>query len=301
MTSAPTERSPAPFVVGFGRSGTTLLRLMLDAHPALAVPPETAFLPRLIRACLAGASPAEALALLREQPRWGDLGLDEDEVLARFGDAPRLDAGHAARTIYSLYAERQGKPRWGDKTPSYFRRMKLIEDALPEARFVHVIRDGRDAALSFRRVPQHMRARPTETIAEEAARWARTIRKARRQGRRVRHYLEVRFEELVRDPEAALRRVCEFCELDFAPEMLNYHERSAERLREIERPMTLATGRRVDPADRVRIFGLTSEPPRAERLEVWRREMSPEDQVAFEREAGKVLARLGYPLAGEGP
>ena len=140
---------PAPFVVGVGRSGTTLLRLMLDSHPQLAIPPETGFVPDVIRACgRRGARAPQVMALLREQRSWGDFDLDEGELERRMAAAPRLDAATALRALYGLYAEDQDKPRWGDKTPAYVKRMPMIERALPEARFIHVIRDGRDVALS---------------------------------------------------------------------------------------------------------------------------------------------------------
>ena len=92
----------------------------------------------------------------RERPRgdrhgdrhWGDFNLDADELRARLEALDRIDAGAAIRAFFELYAEREGKPRWGDKTPHYLRRMLQIQGGLPEARFIHMIRDGRDAALS---------------------------------------------------------------------------------------------------------------------------------------------------------
>src|SRR5690606_22924870 len=119
-------------------------------HPELAIPPETHFLPDLIAAARGGAAPAELAKLAAASRHWGDLGLDAAELERRLAGCERRP-DRAIRALYGLYAERHGKPRWGDKTPAYVRRMRLIAAALPEARFVHLVRDGRDVLLSRRR------------------------------------------------------------------------------------------------------------------------------------------------------
>ena len=154
------EVPPAPFVVGVARSGTTLLRLMLDAHPQLAIPPETHFVPRVVNVCerlvAEGASTAEirgqALAAMTTHPRWEDFGLSEDEVRELMERHDPLDPGDAIRSFYEAYAAGEGKPRWGDKSPPYTWKSLRIQRALPEAHFIHIIRDGRDVALSLSEV-----------------------------------------------------------------------------------------------------------------------------------------------------
>src|SRR6188472_2831340 len=141
-------RPPVPFIVGVGRSGTTMLRLMLDAHPDLAIPPETHFVPELIDAIDGGATPEQAATTMIAVRQWGDLDTDPEDVVARWRQLERFESGPALRAFYEMYAERQGKPRYGEKTPAYVKSIVKIEGALPEARFVHVIRDGRDVALS---------------------------------------------------------------------------------------------------------------------------------------------------------
>jgi Sulfotransferase family len=291
------EGPPAPFVVGVTRSGTTLLRMMLDAHPQLTIPPETHFLPDLIEASREEhASPERLHEVVVRNRRWGDFHLDGDELLRRFKGIKPLNAGDAARAFFELYAETQGKPRWGDKTPIYINRMMLIERALPEARFIHLIRDGRDAALSrAKRVLKE--PTPMHKVAE---RWRNRIIRAREQGPRLGHYLELRYEDVVIDTEAALRRVCEYVDLPWDDAMLHYHERAAERMKEMHRDLPPEPGKPLRPADhRMAAHALTSEPPDPSRLGRWRTEMSPEDRAAFEEAAGDLLAELGYELERE--
>jgi Sulfotransferase family len=282
---------PAPFVVGANRSGTTLLRMMLDAHPELTIPPETHFVPDVIDACEErGTTPEQLVEVMTSHREWGDFGLGADEVLERLRALDALTPGEALRAFYRLYAERAGKPRWGEKTPGYATSMIQIQKALPEAHFVHLIRDGRDVALSAMD-----RAKKPITAGQVAKRWKRRITKARRQSRRVKHYREARYEDLVRDTEPTLRSICEFVDLPWDPAMLEYHERASDRLREMARELPARGNRpQLEQDHRLKIHALTTEPPKSDRIDRWREQMSEEDRVAFERIAGDLLDELGY-------
>jgi Sulfotransferase family len=286
------RRPPAPFVVGVGRSGTTLLRMMLDAHPELAVPPETQFVRELLDAADQGGRGPRLAHAITAARNWDDFGLDADELTERIGE--HGDAAAALRAVYELYAKRQSKPRWGDKTPKHVTRMRRIGALLDEARFVHLIRDGRDVALSPRR--RGMGA--GKPIAETAGLWRRRIERARSQARQLRgRCVELRFEDLVADPEAALRAVCDLIELDYDPAMLSYHDRAPERLAELGGDLDSRGGRIArSGGERLASHALAAEPPRAERTAAWRTEMAEADQREFERVAGDLLAELGYDV-----
>jgi sulfotransferase family protein len=284
------ERPPAPFIVGVPRSGTTLLRLMLDAHPELTIPPETHFIPAVIRACRKGADAAHVANAITGHRRWADFGLAEEELVARLRRIEPLEAGSAIRAFYGLYAEHQGKPRWGDKTPGYATKMRRIQRALPEARFVHVIRDGRDVVLSRAR-----KSRRPKPVGLAAKRWKRRVIATRNRSASVRHYTEVRYEDLVTETEPMLRAVCEFVELPFDAAMLDHHEHAAERLGEIDRDLPARRGRpELGAEPRIAAHAHASELPAPDRAAAWRTEMSPEDIAAFEAVAGDLLAELGY-------
>jgi hypothetical protein len=290
----PEPAAPAPFVVGVGRSGTTLLRMMLDAHPELAIPAETHFVPALIERAKAGAGGDELLEEILGVRGWPDFGLDPDRLRERVRELERPGAAAVLRAFYGLCAEREGKRRWGDKTPIYVTRMRLIGGELGEARFVHLLRDGRDVALSRRR--RGMGA--GKPIADTAERWRRRIEDARRQARRLRgRYLELRYEDLVGDPEPQLRRVCELIELDFDAVMLGYHERAGERLGELADLPAEGARRGRAGEERRASHALAAQPPSGARTGAWREEMSAADRAEFEAVAGALLAELGYDVA----
>jgi hypothetical protein len=286
-------REPAVFVVGMNRSGTTLLRMMLDAHPQLTIPPETHFVPDLIKACREdGATPEDALAAMKSAREWGDFGFSDEEMLTRLRALPKLRPGPAVRTFYEAYMQQQGKPRWGEKTPTYVQKMKLIQRALPEARFVHVIRDGRDVALSvLDRTVRDL------TAGDVATRWQKKITKAREDAPALDHYMEIRYEDLILDTESVLRKVADFIDLPWDDSMLHYHERSAERLREMARALP-GDGRakELSVERRMKTHEMTTKPPSADRVARWRTQMSAGQRAEFEEIAGELLAELGYPV-----
>jgi hypothetical protein len=266
---------PFVFVVGCERSGTTLLRAMLDSHPRLAVPPESHFLIPLLAVPFDRESFLETLAEHRRFARWS---LPIEDVAAAL-DAAEVDTMRdAVRALYRTYASRHGKDRWGDKTPGYVRHLTGLAALLPESRFVHIIRDGRDVALSWMDTDFG-----PSTVTEAAQRWRKDVRAGRQAGRELPdRYLEVRYEDLVDHPEAVLTTICEFTDLAFDPAMLDYPERADAVIE-----ATLAP----------RHHGRLRQRPTAG-LRKWREEMPPDAVRAFEQTAGGLLARLGYPLAG---
>ena len=275
---------------------------MLDAHPDLAIPGETHFIPVLLRRWkemeAAGLPEAErrdaALEMITSHPRWRDLGVDRDALERHVRALPEADAGEIARAVFVVYAGARGKPRWGDKTPGYLTKMPPIQRAIPEATFVHVLRDGRDVAMSWANVSWGV-----HDPAEAARRWVRRITGARNRRRRLREgtYLELRYEDLVSDPEASLRRVAEHLDLRWDAAMLEYHREAKERMAPAMRELRSMSGRTITAAERERQHALVSEPPRADRVSRWREEMPAEDRRAFEAIGGELLAELGYEPA----
>jgi hypothetical protein len=296
LTSKPKEgihnRMAAPFIVGVGRSGTTLLRMMLDAHSQLAIPPETHFIPEVADACRAGGENSRDafIRVLLSSRRWTDFQLDPDEFRRRINALAPFDIGAALRAFYQLYAERFGKSRWGDKTPTYLTQMQLIGELLPEASFIHLIRDGRDVALSVKDLWFGPRS-----ITDAAETWVGRIRSARKQAAKLSSYMEVRYEDLVRDAEPVLKRICQFVDLPWEPQLLQYHQGAEERLAEMSRDIHGREGDLWATAEqRLSIHALTKKPPETSRIGRWKNEMSAGDRKKFEKIARPLLAELGY-------
>ena len=269
--------SPPVIVLGVGRSGTTLLRVMLDRNTTLAIPYESFFVVPLARRH--GERP-QLDAFLDDLDRFYQLyewGISRADIRPRLREG--MTTGEAIAAVFEVYAEREGKPRWGDKTPLYMQHLPLIERLFPHAVWVHLVRDGRDAALSFLSLPEGFTGKTwaqPRTAAQFAARWRTEIRAARRLAG---PYLELRYEDLVAEPERELRRVCEHASLPWEPGMLDH------------------TG--VSEVAKMPEHRNIGQPPTAG-LRDWRSEMSREDALAFEAVAGDVLRNSGYELLEPG-
>jgi hypothetical protein len=262
-------------ILGVSRSGTTLLKEMLNGHSALAIPSESYFIPQLW--ARHGEHPdCEAfLADLGRLARIKEWGLTPELIGRQMPAEPEF--AEAVQAIYLAHAQLHGKSRFGDKTPAYMQCLSLLERAFPDARYVHLIRDGRDAGLSFvamRRRPRFNWARP-RGLGAFAAQWRREVATAQAFGRGPAEgrYLEIRYDALVTEPEATLGTICSFLGLEFESQMLEYHRR-------------FSTGQPVDHAS-------LSRPPDAN-VRRWREQMSERDQRHFEAIAGELLEALGY-------
>jgi hypothetical protein len=276
----PDVRLPFPFVVGCGRSGTTLLRAMLDAHPDIAVPFESYFPVWFARQRDRYETRngfditrfADDLIAHGSFQRWT---LAEPDVRAALRVARPTNYSDAVRTAFKLYAEGRGKSRYADKTPVFVVHIPLLAKLFPEAVFIHLIRDGRDVVLSRSEV-----AWGSKRIDFEALVWQTQIEKGRADGLPLgpTRYLEVRYEDLLDDPERIARTVCEFIRVAFDPRMLEYHERATTILS--DQPF---------PAEHNNLLR-----PPTKGLRDWRREMRPADIALIEELTGRTLERFGY-------
>jgi hypothetical protein len=286
-------RPPAPFIVGTGRCGTTLLRLMLDSHPHLTIPPETHFIPNAASERFVSDPVGAFLARVFDSPFWGDNHLSKEELSRRVRTLQPFDLGEALRAFYALYAESQSKPRWGDKTPIYVLHMCTIQDLLPEAQFIHLIRDGRDVTLSFDGLwfgPQ--------TVEAAAKRWVSWIEEARAQAAKLQGYMEVRYEDLVAAPESTLMRICAAIDLPWDPAMLDYHHSAGARIDEMVQAYRTQRGTIIGPEQRKALHALASTPLRKDRVGRWKSEMNFRDRERFEKIAAPLLRELGYEQTG---
>lgn len=271
--------APPVIVLGVRRSGTTLLRVMLDRSSELAVPDESYFVPQLATRHRGRVDRARFLDDLARVPTLHEWGITASDVAPRLVDG--MPPGAAIGAVFETYAASRGKPRWGDKTPLYMQYLPVLERLFPAARYVHLVRDGRDAALSFLEVPGGIMTEAwghPRDAAGFALMWRTEVDAARALGARVGpgRYLELRYEALVSAPEETLRGVCAFVDLAFEGAMLDYVGRSRSARKSHQQRL--------------------NQPP-TPGVRDWRTAMTAEDTRRFEAVAGDLLDTLGYETA----
>jgi hypothetical protein len=279
-------RPPPPFlfIVGCGRSGTTVLRTVLDAHPELAVAHEGRFVvPLGLRRATyerpRGFDVDRFVADLgRDRAVRTNLDLEEDALRRAIGERPVVDLPDAVRRVFAWYAAQRGKSRYGDKMPAYVLRIPLLAGLFPESRFVHIIRDGRDVALSSMAIDGN-----SQGAVELAINWDTRVTAGRTAGRALGpgRYHEVRYEALVSDPAPVVAGLCAFLDLPYAPEMLQFSERP-----DGVPPKVKTNPRHARLAE-----------PLSPGARSWRTDMAPPALDAFEAIAGTRLSELGYERA----
>lgn len=267
-----------PFFVGCGRSGTTLVRAMFDSHPDMAIPDESNFIPRFGRRRRRyerswGFATAAFLDDLFTQRWFRQAGLSQEATWQAFDSNPPASLPAAIRNLFALYAREHGKKLYGDKTPSYVLHLPLLADLFPEARFVHVLRDGRDVAMSLLEVGFGPR-----TMAEAAIHWRERVGKGLTYGRQLgpTRYREVRYEDVLEDPAGTIGPLCDFVGLEFDPVMLRYFERADS-----------IVSSKVYKYRSVRL-------PPTKQIRDWRTQLPRRDLALFEVLAGDFLEEAGY-------
>ncbi|MBK7784350.1 MAG: sulfotransferase [Gemmatimonadetes bacterium] len=275
------------FLVGFQRSGTTLLRLMLDNHPEIAIPLDTVGLWARYEDRLADfghlTTDDDARRLVdallgEERIRLWQTPLGAEAILSRRrypGYPGIIDAFHLA------YAAAQGKRLWGDKDPGNMERIDRLHRWFPECRILHIIRDGRDACLS-----QQQQDFGIQDLFECAECWREQVEWVRRLGVVLgSRYLEIRYEDLLEDPAGQLQRVCGFLGVAWAPAMLEYH-------RHVDRSV---------PEEKKGLWPLLNQPPRKDNAGRWKVRLTEGQRIGFEKRAWSVLTAMGYETYGRRP
>jgi hypothetical protein len=280
--SSYTGRANRPvFVGGCPRSGTTLLRTMLNTHPALAMPHETRFLiagweRRAIFGDLSDPQNRRRVAkwiARRPKSRLYRLGLEPDELIAALDAAPPT-IGSVLGAPFAAYAQRHQKERWGDKRPSHAQHLDAIFAMFPHAQFVNMVRDPRAAVASVRKIGWY-----GGDVTGGAALWLRSVRAVDRWRRRLApdQLLDLQYEELVHEPRRSLGRIAIF--LALAPEgieaMMRFHENS-------DVP--------TDPTFHPRI----ASPVTTDAVRAWEATLTKEEVAFIEHVLGDQMRRYGY-------
>jgi hypothetical protein len=276
--------NPYVFLVGCARSGNTLVQRLADAHPELAVMHGTRWIPRWYEKRIGltpdGRVTKELVERLPRHKRFKALEIGPAELRRMHQEMPDVTYAPFVTALFDRFGKRRGKRLVGDKTPEYTKWLRTLHRLWPQARFVHVIRDGRDVCLSvadWRKGATSFSTWEEDPVATTAVWWELHVRLAREAGRAwgPRLYHEVRYEALVADPAGECAHLCAFLDIPYEDAMLRFHE-----------------GRtRTDPGLDAKRRWLPITPG----LRSWRSQMPPAHIVRFEATAGDLLDELGYP------
>ena len=271
------ENTAPFFIVGCGRSGTSLLRSQLNRHSRIAIPLESLFIIDYL-----GAQERYSLdnlkAYLVREPEIAEWGL---QITVGDLDGCETMAESIAR-VHEIYAHKYDKDVWGQKTPRFVRHLPLLANEFPEARFIHLIRDPRAVANSLIQSNVHR-----SDAYHAALRWKRDVRCGLAFAReRPERMLELRYETLVTDPIRSLEQVLEF--LDLAPDAL---ESSPDK----------ASGADEYSDFYANIHANLDQSPTADFIDKWERTLLPREVEIVEAVCGDMMQELGYSPRSESP
>lgn len=255
---------------------------MLDSHPRIHIPRESHFIVDLLERfspddVLDETQICEAFQIVQKNKRWREWEVNDSDIERLIQETqPRL-LSDFLNILYEHISEKHGKERWADKTPRYVSEIENIAKIFPNAKFIHVIRDGRDVCLSLLNRGWHGRS-----LRMMAERWSRTVRAGRTSGSKLgsEKYLEVLYEQLVENTEPELKKICAFIREPYSPSMLEFFRTAEGKV----------SSRESYAHEKL------SRPPMSSDLSRWKREMSFIQLSTFEAVSANTLTVFNYPL-----
>ena len=259
-----------PVIIGgCARSGTTLIRVMLDSHPNIYCGPES------------GLLYFKTLTSKRIRRLSQVFEIEEDiKSLVRKSDSFRRFIEY----FFTALRERAGKPRWADKTPQNVLHIERIFQIFPKSRFIHMIRDGRDVACSLRTFPrfkivdgERVELNTRNPLEACIKRWVHDVSEGMK-WRGDQRYQEIKYESLVTESMEAAQDVLKFLDEPWNENVTQFYKiqsKSREDTKIVQNP------------------GAT-QPIYSSAYGRWRREFSEEDKELFKSLAGDLLVELGY-------
>ncbi|MBB4659087.1 sulfotransferase family protein [Parvularcula dongshanensis] len=296
------------FVVGAGRSGTTLMRTMLAAHPVFAVPTETHYM-KLAYAHGAGSreAPEDFDAFwseLRQSRNVRNTGIDLDRLLTVIDEDGERSFKSCFAALLSVHASEHGKTRAGEKTPGHYRYLERLLDWFPKAVVIFLHRDPHATVASALKSPwvteqlrpgrlaaPLMRRSLAVHTADRTVDWrdaARSIMRWRDDDRVV----PVSYASLVKAPEAELQRVCDRLGETFDSAMLTQRTAVPRSQATAETAWRGWIGEHEDRAAR---------PVSSDALERWREELAPWQVAMIEGYCEDEMRALSYPFSCDEP
>lgn len=270
------------FIVGSGRSGSTLLRVILCAHSKVTIPPETYYITPLVKqlpinSVLSRNQTDQAIEIITTHYRWPDMGMSKEYLVGQLADKESLSLSDITNVVYEFHLEKDHKQIWGDKTPPYISIVPVLLELYPDAKFVHLIRDGRDVTRSFQRTGWY-----GPWIKDNTKEWRDAITQYNRYKceRPDIDIYEIKYESLVMDTEKTIRDLCVFLEIAFEPGMLGWESAIEGKIPSREAHIHKKLARKPSPAD----------------INRWMSEMTKREVFITESFAWKELQSAGYEL-----
>ncbi|MFQ6677775.1 MAG: sulfotransferase [Fidelibacterota bacterium] len=221
------------FILGSERSGTTLLRLILNAHSNIAIPPQTKFTRKILKRLWVFGDLkkennrkklTEWLLSKEKNTKLVDLMLSHNELNDVMLEKKTI--GGFLSSIYQLYATNNGKKRWGDKRPYYIRFIPLLFQLYPDAVMIHLIRDGRDCVASLKKM-QWWHRHPIYSMLN----WRYAIRRGKQFAKKYpNQFLEIRYEDLIHRSEEIIKTVSKFIGVEFEEGMLEFYSHTPQNV-----------------------------------------------------------------------
>jgi hypothetical protein len=283
--------NPFLFVVGCQRSGTTILQRVLDAHPQFAIINQSRWIPEYFEMAIGlmpnGSVTSELIPRLLEHKQFRKglqkVGIRREDLDRLLTESGPLSYPEYVGRVFDLYGKARGKSLVGDKTPKYVRYIRTLHTLWPQARFIHLIRDGRDVCLSTV-TKRNKAAVPRKSfttwkdhpIITAAMKWEWNVRLGREAGQRLGSglYFELSYESFVARPPEECARVCDFLGIAYDDAMLRFHEGRTKSNSGLD---AKKGWRPITPG-----------------LRDWSNQMPSEDVERFEAAVGSLLDELGY-------
>ncbi len=280
------------FIVGASRSGTTMLRLLLNAHSRLGVPKELAYFTLAMRAGVLekwqdrAMSEAQYTAFVNgyfEKKHHIFEGVDLDALKTDILSSRPTSLRTPIQRMMEAWTAREGKQRWGEKTPKNVFYTDIIHAVFPDARFIHIVRDPRAVVYSMNRF-----ARFLDDSIVNAYNWYLSVQEGQqrlRDGVPDAHQITIRYEDLVSDIEKSAATLCGFLGEAYEPSMLEFYRASHDHIH----PASSELGG----------VNTLTRPVSLDSLDKWKTGLQPEDIAVVEAVCGDIMTPLGYELTGE--
>jgi hypothetical protein len=282
------EALPVFFIIGRPRSGTTLLRLLFEAHPNVVIPPESPFIINLYKKyekirfwddkvihefC-------EDIFKVRYFDKW--MTVKEDllnSLLEEKGDSSFQQMVRKVCLSYTSVFKKEEIKMIGDKNPAYSLYPGRIHKLFPEAKIIHITRDYRDNYLSLTKVNFEVPIVPLVVY-----RWKFAYRRMQKLKKKYPELVySIRYEDLATNPEKQFNKICEFLGLDFDPHVLEFYEKKEE----VEKLY-------ADSKEIAVVHKSLFKPISTDRMNLWKTEMTERQVKVADLVAGKTAEKAGY-------